>query len=114
MDVEKKPRNQPKNLPRIQASSLKSCTGKVADTLAKALAAIGQCRLMTLYDSLFEHLRQPIAQILLTRNDIADVWSMFLPSYRRTHAFTEDPISKRSKHLRRALQPWRDTNCQRE
>ncbi|KAI4280806.1 MAG: hypothetical protein L6R38_004168 [Xanthoria sp. 2 TBL-2021] len=55
MDVEKKPRNQPKNLPRIQA-----------------LAAIGQCRLMTLYDSLFEHLRQPIAQILLTRNDIAD------------------------------------------
>ncbi|KAL9001533.1 MAG: hypothetical protein Q9169_000108 [Polycauliona sp. 2 TL-2023] len=27
---------------------------------------------MTLYDSLFEHLRQPIAQILLTRNDIAD------------------------------------------
>ncbi|KAL8674798.1 MAG: hypothetical protein Q9168_000779 [Polycauliona sp. 1 TL-2023] len=27
---------------------------------------------MTLYDGLFEHLRQPIAQILLTRNDIAD------------------------------------------
>lgn len=37
------------------------------------MAAVGQCRLMTLYDSLFEHLRQPIAQILLTRNDIADV-----------------------------------------
>ncbi|CAO1603407.1 Glutamate 5-kinase [Xanthoria calcicola] len=55
MDVEKKPRNQPKNLPRIQA-----------------LAAIGQSRLMTLYDGLFEHLRQPIAQVLLTRNDIAD------------------------------------------
>ncbi|KAL8695612.1 MAG: hypothetical protein Q9224_003295 [Gallowayella concinna] len=51
MDVEKKP----KHLPRIQA-----------------LAAVGQCRLMALWDSLFGHLRQPIAQILLTRNDIAD------------------------------------------
>lgn len=39
----------------------------------QALAAIGQCRLMSLWDSLFNHLRQPIAQILLTRNDIADV-----------------------------------------
>ncbi|KAK4448602.1 glutamate 5-kinase [Podospora aff. communis PSN243] len=38
----------------------------------QALAAIGQCRLMSLWDSLFTHLRQPIAQILLTRNDIAD------------------------------------------
>ncbi|RDL38197.1 Glutamate 5-kinase [Venustampulla echinocandica] len=51
MDIEKKP----KHLPRIQA-----------------LAAIGQCRLMSLWDSLFGHLQQPIAQILLTRNDIAD------------------------------------------
>lgn len=39
----------------------------------RALAAIGQCRLMSLWDSLFGHLRQPISQILLTRNDIADV-----------------------------------------
>ncbi|WEW57932.1 Glutamate 5-kinase [Emydomyces testavorans] len=37
-----------------------------------ALAAVGQCQLMSLWDSLFAHLRQPIAQILLTRNDIAD------------------------------------------
>jgi glutamate 5-kinase len=28
---------------------------------------------MSLWDSLFTHLNQPIAQILLTRNDIADV-----------------------------------------
>lgn len=28
---------------------------------------------MSLWDGLFNHLRQPIAQILLTRNDIADV-----------------------------------------
>ncbi len=39
----------------------------------QALAAIGQCRLMSLWDSLFTHYRQPIAQILLTRNDIAEV-----------------------------------------
>ncbi|KAL9109067.1 MAG: hypothetical protein Q9227_006307 [Pyrenula ochraceoflavens] len=51
MDVEKKP----KHLPRLQA-----------------LAAVGQCRLMSLWDSLFGHLRQPVAQVLLTRNDIRD------------------------------------------
>ncbi|KAL9579533.1 MAG: hypothetical protein Q9203_006650 [Teloschistes exilis] len=51
MDMKKKP----KRLPPIQA-----------------LAAIGQCRLMKVYDDLFGLLRQPIAQILLTRNDIAD------------------------------------------
>lgn len=47
---------RPKHLPRVQA-----------------LAAIGQCKLMTLWDNLFGHLGQPIAQILLTRGDIADV-----------------------------------------
>lgn len=39
----------------------------------QALAAVGQCRLMSLWDGLFGHLRLPVAQILLTRNDIADV-----------------------------------------
>lgn len=39
----------------------------------QALAAIGQCRLISLWDSLFAHLQQPVSQILLTRNDIADV-----------------------------------------
>lgn len=29
MDVEKKPRNQPKNLPRIQASALRYCRGNL-------------------------------------------------------------------------------------
>ncbi|KAJ1337587.1 glutamate 5-kinase [Microdochium nivale] len=38
----------------------------------QALAAIGQCRLISLWDSLFGHMRQPVSQILLTRNDIAD------------------------------------------
>ncbi|KAL9044162.1 MAG: hypothetical protein Q9214_002681 [Letrouitia sp. 1 TL-2023] len=51
MDVDKKP----KFLPKIQA-----------------LAAVGQCRLISLWDSLFGHCRQPVAQVLLTRNDIAD------------------------------------------
>lgn len=51
MDVEERP----KYIPRIQA-----------------LAAVGQCRLMSLWDGLFSHLRLPVAQILLTRNDIAD------------------------------------------
>jgi glutamate 5-kinase len=46
---------RPKHLPKVQA-----------------LAAIGQCRLMSLWDQLFGHVRQPIAQVLLTRNDIAD------------------------------------------
>ncbi|KAL3473638.1 putative glutamate 5-kinase [Aspergillus californicus] len=51
MDVDERPNY----LPRIQA-----------------LAAVGQCRLMSLWDGLFSHLRLPVAQILLTRNDIAD------------------------------------------
>lgn len=63
MDVEKRP----KHVSQLQA-----------------LAAIGQCRLMTLWDGLFTHLRQPIAQILLTRSDIADVRSMPLaPAHAR-------------------------------
>ncbi|KAL2014960.1 hypothetical protein VTK56DRAFT_6653 [Thermocarpiscus australiensis] len=63
MDVEKRP----KHLSKLQA-----------------LAAIGQCRLMSLWDSLFNHLRQPIAQILLTRNDIADR-SRYLNAQRTIH-----------------------------
>ena len=41
-------------------------------TRKQALASVGQCRLVALYDRLFDYLQQPIAQILLTRNDIAD------------------------------------------
>lgn len=51
MDMERRP----KHLPQVQA-----------------LAAIGQCKLMSMWDQLFAHMRQPVAQILLTRNDIAD------------------------------------------
>ncbi|EGG07452.1 uncharacterized protein MELLADRAFT_85778 [Melampsora larici-populina 98AG31] len=38
----------------------------------QALAAIGQGHLIGLWDSLFSKLNQPIAQILLTRSDLAD------------------------------------------
>lgn len=46
---------RPKHLPQVQA-----------------LAAIGQCKLMSMWDQLFMHMRQPVAQVLLSRNDIAD------------------------------------------
>lgn len=38
----------------------------------QALAAIGQGRLIALWDNLFSQLEQPIAQVLLTRGDISD------------------------------------------
>ncbi len=38
--------------------------------LKQAIAAVGQGRLMRVYDDLFTTLRQPIAQILLTRGDL--------------------------------------------
>ncbi len=39
-------------------------------TLKQAVAAVGQGRLMRVYDDLFTTLQQPIAQILLTRSDL--------------------------------------------
>ncbi|KAF8645321.1 hypothetical protein AX16_007908 [Volvariella volvacea WC 439] len=44
----------------------KSLSGK------QALAAIGQGRLIALWDNLFGQVEQPIAQVLLTRGDISD------------------------------------------
>ena len=38
--------------------------------LKQAVAAVGQGRLIRIYDDLFNNLRQPIAQILLTRGDL--------------------------------------------
>ncbi|KAI8875659.1 glutamate 5-kinase [Backusella circina FSU 941] len=38
----------------------------------QAVAAVGQGRLMALYDDLFGQFHQPVAQILLTKNDLAD------------------------------------------
>ncbi len=40
--------------------------------LKQAIAAVGQGRLMRVYDDLFSSLQQPIAQVLLTRRDFMD------------------------------------------
>ncbi|RDB19374.1 putative glutamate 5-kinase [Hypsizygus marmoreus] len=48
------------------ANKPKNLSGK------QALAAIGQGRLIALWDNLFGQLGQPIAQVLLTRGDISD------------------------------------------
>jgi glutamate 5-kinase len=74
MDLDKRP----KFLPRVQVSHFNSDFERQFAQYVQALAAIGQCRLISLWDSLFGHLRQPIAQILLTRGDIADVSLSFL------------------------------------
>ncbi|MEM6403873.1 MAG: glutamate 5-kinase [Cyanobacteria bacterium P01_D01_bin.116] len=39
-------------------------------SIKQAVAAVGQGRLMRVYDDLFTSLQQPIAQVLLTRNDL--------------------------------------------
>ncbi|NJM64703.1 MAG: glutamate 5-kinase [Acaryochloris sp. RU_4_1] len=43
-----------------------------AITLKQAVAAVGQGRLMRIYDDFFTSLQQPIAQVLLTRGDLVD------------------------------------------
>jgi glutamate 5-kinase len=52
----------------------------------QALAAIGQGRLIALWDNLFGQLEQPIAQILLTRGDISDVCQATAPRKTINHA----------------------------
>lgn len=49
--------------------------------LKQAVAAVGQSRLMRVYDDLFTVLGQPIAQVLLTRSDLTDR-TRYLNSYR--------------------------------
>ena len=69
---------RPKSLSGKQASQhlskfLRSSHEIDSATHRKALAAIGQGRLIALWDNLFGQLGQPIAQVLLTRGDISDV-----------------------------------------
>lgn len=49
--------------------------------LKQAVAAVGQGRLMRVYDDFFTALTQPIAQVLLTRSDLA-LRSRYVNSYR--------------------------------
>lgn len=54
----------------LKRMGLSKKPGKLA--AVQALASIGQGRLIAVFDGLFRQLDQPIAQILLTRNDIMD------------------------------------------
>lgn len=67
--------HRPKSLSGKQVSTFKFLMSwrKEIDEVSQALAAIGQGRLIALWDNLFGHLEQPIAQVLLTRGDISDV-----------------------------------------
>lgn len=49
--------------------------------MKQAVAAVGQGRLMRIYDDLFSALNQPIAQVLLTRSDLS-LRSRYVNSYR--------------------------------
>jgi glutamate 5-kinase len=49
--------------------------------MKQAVAAVGQGRLMRIYDDLFSSLNQPIAQVLLTRSDLVQR-SRYVNSYR--------------------------------
>jgi len=61
-------------LHRMDLPATTSSAGKSRSMGEKqALAAIGQGRLIALWDQIFGAFKIPIAQILLTRNDIADV-----------------------------------------
>lgn len=59
-----------------------------AIALKQAVAAVGQGRLMRIYDDLFTTLQQPIAQVLLTRSDIVQR-SRYLNVYNTFEALLE-------------------------
>lgn len=65
----------------------------------QALAAIGQGKLITLWDQLFSQLDQPIAQILLTRQDISDVSPGLGHRVIMNTDGTEDEIFECSEHI---------------
>jgi glutamate 5-kinase len=56
----------------VGCARLKFAERPRAMALKQAIAAVGQGRLMRIYDDFFSVLQQPIAQVLLTRGDLAD------------------------------------------
>ncbi|ASC69653.1 Glutamate 5-kinase [Halomicronema hongdechloris C2206] len=56
--------------------------------MKQAVAAVGQGRLMRVYDDLFSALSQPIAQVLLTRSDL-EQRSRYVNSYRTFRQLTQ-------------------------
>lgn len=97
---------------RMQKTKPKSLSAK------QALAAIGQGRLIALWDDLFSHLEQPIAQILLTRADISDVRcscssSLQFTSNRSVRAILMlSTLSRNCCHLVLCLSSTRTIQCQ--
>ena len=69
---------------------------------------------MSLWESLFAHLQQPVAQVLLTRNDIADV-RYPLPDFDAQGSadeVTADTIPKCSEHIHGTAEYGRHSNRQ--
>lgn len=54
---------------------------------------------MSLWESLFTHLQQPVAQILLTRNDIADVRKVVIVAIGQANEGPADTIFECTKHF---------------
>lgn len=78
----------------------------------QALAAIGQGRLIALWDNLFSQLSQPISQILLTRGDISDV-RLYLKLIGLTDKYTlENAVLKCRKYLFGAFRHGCCSYCQ--
>jgi glutamate 5-kinase len=67
---------------------------------------------MTIWDNLFSLVGQPIAQILLTRSDIADVRHYFLSydSLLMNHA--EDTVPECTKYSLRVIGDGSRSHCQ--
>ena len=65
---------RPRSLSKKQVSCISLSRSSLTHPgSAKALSAIGQGRLIALWDNLFGQFDQRTAQILLTRGDISDV-----------------------------------------
>ena len=71
-------RNQGKEIILVSSGAIGIALGKLGlsekpkDTKGKqAVAAVGQCELMYLYDKMFSEYNNTVAQVLLTRDDIA-------------------------------------------
>ena len=69
---------------------------------------------MSLWASLFAHLQQPVAQILLTRNDIADVSAITSVGSEGSLADkpAADAVPECTEHIHRALNHGSNTNCE--
>jgi len=80
----------------------------------QALAAIGQGKLITLWDQLFSQLDQPIAQILLTRQDISDVSPGLGHRIALDTDGVADEIFKCSEHILGITVHGSCADCQRE